>query len=92
MSPSSDVRIERAACLPAEVALHARPAGAFVRAASVFTADIFVSANGRRANAKSILDILSLGAEGGAELVIDASGADAAEAADSLALLVAALA
>jgi phosphotransferase system HPr (HPr) family protein len=74
------------------VALHARPAGALVRAASAFSADVFVSANGRRANAKSILDILALGAEGGVELVIDASGDDAAEAAEHLALLVPALA
>jgi phosphocarrier protein len=53
---------------------------------------VSVSANGRRANAKSILDILALGAEGGAELLIDASGEDAAEAAEHLARLVPALA
>jgi phosphotransferase system HPr (HPr) family protein len=63
-----------------------------VRAASTFAADVFVSVNGRRANAKSILDILSLGAEGGVEIVIDASGDDAVEAAEHLALLVPALA
>jgi phosphotransferase system HPr (HPr) family protein len=78
--------------MPTGVALHARPAGALVRAAAAFSAEIFVSANGRRANAKSILDILALGAEGGAELVIDASGADAAEAAGHLAELIPALA
>lgn len=78
--------------MPTGVALHARPAGALVRAAAAFAAEIFVSANGRRANAKSILDILALGAEEGAELVIDASGADAAEAADHLAELIPALA
>ena len=92
MSPSSEVRVERHATLPAQVALHARPAGALVRAASAFAADVFVSANGRRANAKSILDILALGAEGGVELLIDASGDDATEAAEHLALLVPALA
>jgi len=63
-----------------------------VLAASTFAADVFVSVNGRRANAKSILDILSLGAEGGVEIVIDASGDDAVEAAEHLALLVPALA
>jgi phosphotransferase system HPr (HPr) family protein len=78
--------------MPSGVALHARPAGALVRAAAVFSAEIFVSANGRRANAKSILDILALGAEGGAELLIDASGTDAAEAAGHLAELIPALA
>jgi phosphotransferase system HPr (HPr) family protein len=88
VSASSDLRVERVVRLPEEVALHARPAGVLVRAASAFGADVFVSANGQRANAKSILDILSLGAEGGVELVIDASGEDAAAAAEHLALLV----
>jgi phosphotransferase system HPr (HPr) family protein len=83
--------VERHATLPTDVALHARPAGTLVRAASAFAAEVFVSANGRRANAKSILDILALGAEGGVELLIDASGDDAAEAAEHLALLVPAL-
>ena len=54
----------------------------------VFVADVHVSANGRRANAKSILDVLALGAEGGAELRIDASGEDAVAAAEHLVLLV----
>ena len=92
MSPSSELVAERLVRLPEGVALHARPAGTLVRAAAGFVAEIFVCANGRRANAKSILDILSLGAEGGAELAIEASGADAAEAAEHLARLVPALA
>jgi phosphotransferase system HPr (HPr) family protein len=83
---------ERNARLPEGVALHARPAGTLVRAAAAFASDVWVSANGRRANAKSILDILSLGAEGGVEVVIEASGDDAAEAAEHLALLVPTLA
>lgn len=91
MSASSELRVERIARLPEGVALHARPAGVLVRAAAAFAADVFVSANGRRANAKSILGILALGAEGGVELVIDASGEDAAAAAEQLALLVPAL-
>jgi phosphotransferase system HPr (HPr) family protein len=92
MSRSSELPVERSARLPEAVALHARPAGVLVRAASAFAAEVFVSANGRRANAKSILDILSLGAEGGAELVIDASGEGAAAAAEHLAGLVPTLA
>jgi len=55
MSQSSELTLVR---LPETVALHARPAGAFVRAAASFTAAIEVEANGRRANAKSILEIL----------------------------------
>jgi phosphocarrier protein HPr len=75
--------------LPAAVALHARPAGAFVRAAAGFSAAISVEANGRQANGKSILEILGLGADGGAELTISASGDDAAAAVAELAQLVA---
>ena len=77
--------------LPTSVALHARPAGSFVRTAASFTATIEVQANGRQANGKSILEILGLGAEGGTELAISASGEDAAEAVAELASLVAGL-
>jgi phosphotransferase system HPr (HPr) family protein len=77
--------------LPENVALHARPAGMFVREAARAAAEIRVEANGRIANAKSILDILALGATGGTELVISASGADAAEALERLSELVTSL-
>ena len=77
--------------LPSSVALHARPAGAFVRTAAAFAATIKVQANGRQANAKSILEILGLGADGGAELRISASGDDAAAAVAELTQLVAGL-
>ncbi len=89
MSQSSELTLVR---LPDTVALHARPAGAFVRAAASFAAAIEVRANGRRANAKSILEILGLGADGGTELAISASGEDAAEAVAQLASLVSGLA
>jgi phosphocarrier protein HPr len=79
---------ERTVQLPESVPLHARPAGAFVREAARFTADVYVTSGERRANAKSILDILALGAEGGAELVISASGPDAVEAVEHLVVLV----
>jgi phosphotransferase system HPr (HPr) family protein len=75
--------------LPPAVALHARPAGAFVRAASSFSATIEVHANGRQANGKSILEILGLGADGGSQLTISASGDDAPAAVAQLAQLVA---
>jgi len=63
-----------------------------VRTAAAFAATIKVQANGRQANAKSILEILGLGADGGAELRISASGDDAAAAVAELTQLVAGLA
>ena len=88
-SQSSELTVVR---LPEAVALHARPAGAFVRAAAAFGATIEVRANGRQADAKSILQVLGLGADGGTELEISASGDDAAAAVAGLAELVAGLA
>ncbi|HEY4028009.1 MAG TPA: HPr family phosphocarrier protein [Candidatus Dormibacteraeota bacterium] len=63
--------------LPAGVALHARPAGLFVRTAAGFRSRITVSAGGRDADAKSILAVLALGAGGGAQLLVRAEGEDA---------------
>lgn len=79
---------ERIAVLPDEVALHARPAGAFVKDAARFESSIAVAANGKSANAKSILEVLGLGATGGTELELSASGERAAEAVEHLAALV----
>ena len=89
--PASSELATVVARLPENVALHARPAGAFVREAARAAAEICVEANGRSANAKSILDILGLGATGGTELLISASGPDAAEALERLAELVSSL-
>jgi phosphotransferase system HPr (HPr) family protein len=75
---------EATVTLPAGVALHARPAAQFVRTAVGFSADITVAVDGREANAKSLLDILALGAEGGTELRLAASGDDAPLALDAL--------
>jgi phosphotransferase system HPr (HPr) family protein len=70
--------------LPADVALHARPAAQFVRIAVGFDANIAVAFDGREADAKSLLSILALGAEGGSELRLTASGEDAPLAIDAL--------
>jgi phosphotransferase system HPr (HPr) family protein len=89
MSASSEVVV--AARLPDSVALHARPAGRFVQLAASFPCSLAVTANGRHANAKSILEVLALGATGGTELELSASGDRAAEAVEELAALVAGL-
>lgn len=73
------------ATLPAGVALHARPAAELVRAASQLPGSVTLAANGKRANAKSILEVLALGATGGTELTIEATGPDGALAAATLA-------
>jgi phosphocarrier protein HPr len=77
---SSDDRVVLTATLPAGVALHARPAADLVRAASRLPVPVTIAANGKRANARSILEVLAVGAVGGTELTLSAvgPGADAA--------------
>ena len=71
-----------------EVGLHARPASLFVQTAAKFSSEIDVMHGEKTANAKSILTVLTLGAQKGAEITIKAEGADAEEALTALAQLV----
>jgi phosphocarrier protein HPr len=80
--PTSSETVVR---LPDAVALHARPAADFVRAAMGFAAEIVVSADGREANAKSLMAVLALGAKGGTALALRAEGPDADAAVERLA-------
>jgi phosphotransferase system HPr (HPr) family protein len=77
--------------LPADVDLHARPAANFVRMAMGFSADVQVTAGNREVDAKSLLSVLALGAKGGTELRLTASGEDAAAAIDALSNCIATL-
>ncbi len=63
-----------------KVGLHARPAAVFVQTASKFESRITLSAHGKKANAKSIVEVLSLGVEEGAEVTIAVDGRDEKDA------------
>ena len=76
---------ETAIVLPEHVALHARPAGVFVKTAMRFSARITISHDGKQADAKSILAVLALGATGGTTLRLHAEGDDAQAALEALA-------
>jgi len=67
--------------------LHTRPATVFVTQASKFKSKIFVIYNGVRVNAKSILGLLILAVEPGAEITIEADGNDEKEAIEKLVTL-----
>ena len=74
--------------LPDGVALHARPAGLFVRTAAGFRSRITVAAGEKRADAKSILGVLLQGVGRGARIEIQADGEDEDEAIETLGRLV----
>ena len=69
--------------------LHARPAAEMVKAASKFKCDITISRDDLEVNGKSIMGVMMLAAEYGASITLKATGADADEALDALAALVA---
>jgi phosphotransferase system HPr (HPr) family protein len=71
-----------------KVGLHARPAALFVRTAKQFHSTIKATHGEREANAKSILGVLTLGANQGAVLTLHAEGEDADQALEALATLV----
>jgi phosphotransferase system HPr (HPr) family protein len=77
--------------LPADVDLHARPAARLVRTAMGFDATVQVFADDRRADAKSLLGVLGLGARRGTALRLSAEGHDADVALDALVSCVAGL-
>jgi phosphotransferase system HPr (HPr) family protein len=60
--------------------LHARPAGALAVAAARFRSAVSVSAGERRADAKSVLSVMGLGASSGQDVTVSAEGPDAGEA------------
>lgn len=57
--------------------LHARPAGLLVKTATKYSAKIELSFNDNRANAKSIMSLMSLGLTKDAEVTVFADGVDA---------------
>ena len=67
-----------------QVGLHARPATFFIQKANSYKSSVWIENSDRRANAKSLLGVLSLGITKGKEITIIADGADEKEAVDGL--------
>lgn len=56
--------------------IHARPASMLVKEAGKFSAEISLEFNGKKANAKSIMSVLSLGVGKDSEIIVSANGDD----------------
>lgn len=76
--------VEQKVVFTCEDALQMKAVAVLIQKASAFKSTIYLVRNGRRANAKSLLGVMSLGIENGAEIEISADGVDAKEAADAL--------
>ncbi|WP_174243279.1 HPr family phosphocarrier protein [Beijerinckia sp. L45] len=69
--------------------LHARATAKFVQCAEKFSAAVTVTRNGETVGGTSIMGILTLGAGIGTTILVSADGADAEEALDAIAALIA---
>ncbi len=69
--------------------LHARPATLLVKKASSFKSDVSIEFNGKKANVKSLIGVLSLGVTKGAAITVLASGDDEALAVEEISNLIA---
>lgn len=64
--------------------LHARPAVTLVKTAAMYASRIILKGNGRTADAKSIVKVLSMGVKQGDELTVTADGPDEKESVRAL--------
>jgi phosphocarrier protein HPr len=59
--------------------LHMRPAQGLMQVAAKQKCEVFIESNGTKANAKSIIELISLAAEGGSEINVICQGDKEAE-------------
>ncbi len=71
-----------------KLGLHARASAKLTKLASSFESEVFLSRNGRRVNAKSIMGVMMLAAGIGSEVELETEGADESKATDALTALI----
>ena len=69
--------------------LHARASAKLTQVASGFKSEVWLTRNGRRVNAKSIMGVMMLAAGKGASVLVEADGDDADAALAALRSLIA---
>lgn len=71
-----------------KLGLHARASAKLTKLAGSFRSDVFMSRNGRRVNAKSIMGVMMLAAGLGTEVEIETLGEDEQAAIDAIVALI----
>jgi phosphocarrier protein len=72
-----------------KLGLHARASVKLTQTASRFSCEVWLSRNGRRVNAKSIMGVMMLAAARGSTVLLEVEGPDEANALEALEKLVA---
>lgn len=83
--------VTREVIVKSSTGLHARPATLLVKKASSFKSDINIEHNGKKANVKSLIGVLSLGVTKDSKIVVIASGDDETLAAEEIVKLISSL-
>ena len=71
-----------------KLGLHARASAKLTKLASSFQSEVFMTRNGRRVNAKSIMGVMMLAAGMGSDVEIETEGVDEAAAMKALIALI----
>ncbi|MDW7659103.1 MAG: HPr family phosphocarrier protein [Bacillota bacterium] len=77
--------VTRTVLFNCDEALQMKAVAVLIQKASTFRSSVWLSRGERRANAKSLLGVMSLGIENAAELQISADGSDETEALEAIA-------
>jgi phosphocarrier protein HPr len=72
-----------------KLGLHARASAKLTQVAGRFEADVWLSRNGRRVNAKSIMGVMMLAAAKGSTVLLETDGADEIDAMEAVTTLIA---
>lgn len=71
-----------------KLGLHARASTKLTQTASQFASEVWISRNGRRVNAKSIMGVMMLAAAKGSMVELEINGPDEQDAMDALKALI----
>ena len=88
MGKKNDGVVTRKICILNRLGIHARPANQVVRTAANYEAELTLIRDDLRVNGKSIMGVLMLQAEQGAELLLEAEGPDAEKLLNAIARLI----
>lgn len=80
--------IKTTATISNKLGLHARASAKLTKLAGGFSCEVWMSRNGRRINAKSIMGVMMLAAGLGSEVEIETDGTDEQAAMDALRALI----
>lgn len=76
--------LKKTATIVNKLGLHARPSAQLVTTAGKFKSEVFFTKEGLRVNGKSIMGVMMLAAEQGAELIVEVDGPDEQEAMEAI--------